>query len=67
MRKTEYLSQRAWQSIDPDLRRAILRALQCKRADLVSKTLFIANIENKLRECGEHELANMLIANQTGI
>jgi len=65
MRKTEYLSQRAWQSIDPDLRRAILRALQCKRADLVSKTLFVSSLESKLRERGEHELANMLVKQES--
>jgi len=60
--RTTYISQRVWRSIFPELRRAILRVTGLKRTDIVSTTMYIATLEDQLRRCGEHDLANALMA-----
>jgi len=60
--RTTYISQRVWRSIFPELRRAILRVTGLRRTDIVSNTMYIATLEDRLRRHGEHDLANALMS-----
>lgn len=59
MRKTTFITRIVWDSLDRDLRKAILIKSQMRRDEIINK-MFASNLENKLRELGEHDLANML-------
>lgn len=59
MRKSTFITRLVWDSLDRDLRKAILIKTELKRTDIINK-MFVSKLEDELRIRGEHELANML-------
>jgi len=59
MRKSTYLSDRIWESVDPDIRRAILNVYHVHamggRDDIIGK--FASDVVDKLHLVGEGPLA----------
>lgn len=60
LKSATYISRRAWGTIFPEIRRAILRVTRLKRTDIVNTTMYISTLQNLLRNQGEHDLANAL-------
>ncbi|MDF1538627.1 MAG: hypothetical protein P1Q69_06975 [Candidatus Thorarchaeota archaeon] len=61
MRKSTYINRKFWYSLDSELRKAILRVLPLRKTDIVDQYMYIGTLENRLRERGEHELAEKLL------
>ncbi|MDF1538629.1 MAG: hypothetical protein P1Q69_06985 [Candidatus Thorarchaeota archaeon] len=60
-RRVTYVNRRVWYSLDSELRKAILRVLPLRKTDIVDQYMYIGTLENRLRERGEHELAEKLL------
>ena len=61
MRKSTYLSHSVWNSIDPEVRRAILSVIPHKRTEFIGKGKFVSWLINELQIQGEHELAVLVL------
>ncbi len=59
MRKTTFITELVWRSLNKEIRKAILIKTGLRRNEIVN-TMFASSLESRLREHGEHELANML-------
>lgn len=63
MRKSTYLSERVWESVDPDVRKAILHVYRVHamggRKDIIGK--FASVVVDNLHLVGEHTLAFLFL------